>query len=255
MEISVCIAAYNGYGYIANQIQTILPQLGPRDELIIVDDCSSDNTVDVIKSIKDPRLVLVKNSINLGHVRTFEKAIRMATKEIIVLSDQDDLWPLDRIKEIKTAFMASNASVVVGNLQEFTSSTDNRMCFGRIMQLDPRQSFQLIANLAGIVLGRRPYYGSAMAFTSKLKTILLPFPAYVESHDIYIAMAGIIHGGIFHLGKVVTYRRIHCSNLTPLKRRKIAIVFKSRFRLIRSMLTLLLVRPDGGATHIRKSQS
>ena len=55
-SVSVCMASYNGAFYIKQQIEAILPQLGQEDELIIVDDCSVDDTIEVILSIPDSRI-------------------------------------------------------------------------------------------------------------------------------------------------------------------------------------------------------
>ena len=53
MKISVCMAAYNGENYIEKQISSILCQLKPDDQLVIVDDCSKDRTINVIKNFND----------------------------------------------------------------------------------------------------------------------------------------------------------------------------------------------------------
>ena len=92
MKISVCMASYNGSKYIKNQIQSILIQLNNKDQLIIVDDCSIDNTLQIIKNFKDSRIKLIKNNRNVGVVATFQKAMKFAKGDIIFLSDQDDEW-------------------------------------------------------------------------------------------------------------------------------------------------------------------
>lgn len=61
MKVSVCMATYNGAEYINEQIYSILKQLSFQDELIISDDGSTDNTIDIIKNIHDNRISLFKN--------------------------------------------------------------------------------------------------------------------------------------------------------------------------------------------------
>ena len=73
--ISVCMATYNGEKYIKEQIESILSQIGSHDELIISDDMSSDETVDVIKSIDDRRIKLYYHQENHGFVKNFENAL------------------------------------------------------------------------------------------------------------------------------------------------------------------------------------
>ena len=74
-NVSVCIATYNGEKYILEQINSILNQISIDDEIIVVDDCSKDNTVDVIKSIDDTRIKIVINEFNLGVNCSFENAL------------------------------------------------------------------------------------------------------------------------------------------------------------------------------------
>ena len=79
-EISVCMATYNGIIYIKKQISSILKQIDYEDELIIVDDCSNDGTIEYIKSLKDIRIKLFVNELNKGHVYSFNKAMNIANK-------------------------------------------------------------------------------------------------------------------------------------------------------------------------------
>ena len=65
---SVCIAAYNGERFIKQQLESILSQIGSSDEVIIVDDGSSDSTPEIIKQMADPRIKLVFNEKNLREI-------------------------------------------------------------------------------------------------------------------------------------------------------------------------------------------
>ncbi len=85
MKISVCMATYNGSRFIEKQIQSILPQLSYNDELVIVDDCSSDQTVNLIQKFTDSRIKLWENTGNLGAIKNFEKSITNAEGDIIFL--------------------------------------------------------------------------------------------------------------------------------------------------------------------------
>ena len=73
--VSVCLATFNGEKYIREQIDSILPQLSSEDELIISDDGSSDNTLAIIKTYNDSRIVLFKNEGYHGYVGNFENAL------------------------------------------------------------------------------------------------------------------------------------------------------------------------------------
>ncbi|MBS9784581.1 MAG: glycosyltransferase, partial [Oceanivirga sp.] len=77
-KISVCLASYNGEKYIKEQIESILVQLKPNDELVISDDYSTDNTLGIIKSLNDPNKISITvgngiNSLNTQDVKIIIK--------------------------------------------------------------------------------------------------------------------------------------------------------------------------------------
>lgn len=81
MKISIITASYNYQDYIKETIQSILDQTYQDWELIIIDDCSSDNSVDIIKSFKDDRIKLIVNEKNLGLATTVKRGIENSTGE------------------------------------------------------------------------------------------------------------------------------------------------------------------------------
>ncbi|HEX8923875.1 MAG TPA: glycosyltransferase, partial [Patescibacteria group bacterium] len=72
MKISVLIPTYNGASCILETIQSILHQDFDNFEVIINDDCSTDNTIDTVKSLKDPKIMIYKNKHNLGYPGNLE---------------------------------------------------------------------------------------------------------------------------------------------------------------------------------------
>ena len=120
MNISVCIATYNGEKYIKEQLDSILVQLGEDDEVIIGDDGSTDLTLDIIKSYNDPRIKIYKNSFK-NLILNFESTLEKAKGDYIFLSDQDDVWLPNKVKDsLKDLFkydvVISNCKVVNKNL-------------------------------------------------------------------------------------------------------------------------------------------
>ena len=99
MKISVVTASYNYQDYIKETIQSVLDQTYNDWELIIVDDCSTDNSVDVIKSFNDERIKLFINEKNLGLAQTVKRGVEYATGEWIVFLESDDLITPDNIEK------------------------------------------------------------------------------------------------------------------------------------------------------------
>lgn len=106
--VSIIMPSYNTAKYISESIQSVLNQTYQNWELIIVDDCSSDDTDDIIKSyLHDKRIVYLKNDKNSGAAISRNFALREAKGKWIAFLDSDDLWAKDKLeKQIK--FMTDN---------------------------------------------------------------------------------------------------------------------------------------------------
>jgi glycosyltransferase involved in cell wall biosynthesis len=232
-RISVCMAAYNGSPFVREQLESILDQLGPSDEVIVVDDASTDDTPAVVEAVGDPRITLIRRTRNLGHVRAFEHAISVAAGRYIFLADQDDVWIEGRVAAMLDSL--SRRTMVAGN---FTILDDPLPAVPE-RRLRAADSGAGLKNLLGILAGRRAYFGSAMAFRRELVPILLPIPGYVEAHDLWLAIVGSLVGGVEHCEVSVLLRRLHGGNLTPLRRRSFARILVSRFRMLRAMMEIM----------------
>lgn len=108
--VSIIMPSYNTAPYIKQTIQSVLDQTYINWELIIVDDCSTDNTNEVVDTIKDCRIHYLKNEKNSGAAISRNKALREAKGQWIAYLDSDDLWMPEKLeKQIK--FMEENGYV------------------------------------------------------------------------------------------------------------------------------------------------
>ena len=120
MKISVVTASYNYQDYIKETIQSVLDQTYNDWELIIVDDCSTDNSVDVIKSFNDERIKLFINEKNLGLAQTVKRGVEYATGEWIVFLESDDLITPDNIeKKVQIIKKYSNLNLIFNDCEFF----------------------------------------------------------------------------------------------------------------------------------------
>ena len=125
-KVSVCIPTYNRANYVGEAIKSVLNQTLKDLELIIVDDASTDNSIEVIEKFKDPRIKFYKNEKNLGMVGNWNKAVSLASgKYITILHSDDKYLPqflaaesklLDRDPEIGYIFSACRIIDENGNL-------------------------------------------------------------------------------------------------------------------------------------------
>lgn len=114
-KVSIVLATYNGGKYIEKQLETIRRQSRIPEEVIIVDDCSTDGTVDCIQhyierfGLNDWKLFL--NEKNIGYKKNFYKGLKKATGDYIFLSDQDDEWCENKIERM-TRVMEENSNLL-----------------------------------------------------------------------------------------------------------------------------------------------
>lgn len=232
-NISVCMAAYNGEQFIVQQIESIVAEIGATDELIIVDDCSTDNTVEIIKNFVDPRIKLFSSPQNQGYVKTFVQALNYSVGEYIFLSDQDDIWVPGRVKVMLEALQTK--MLVVGNCEHFGAETS----FFHRFQLKQAHNTKSFWNIWGIFVGYRLYWGCAMGFRKELLDLILPVPEVLfESHDQYFAMAANLQHSVAHLEAKVVRHRLHNSNQTPKKIRSLQKIFQARINYVKMFFML-----------------
>src|SRR5262245_48111587 len=107
---SVAMCTYNGSRYLSAQLDSIGTQTRPPDELMICDDGSVDDTVQLIEKFADSAPFVVRlevNSANLGSTKNFEKAIQRCKGDLIALADQDDVWLPRKLELLEAEFQRS----------------------------------------------------------------------------------------------------------------------------------------------------
>jgi hypothetical protein len=209
-KVSVCMATYNGEKYLRQQMDSILTQLGNDDEVIIVDDASTDSTAAIISNMMDSRLILIQHACNQGIVASFEDAVRSATGDIVFFSDQDDIWAPDRVERTLKAFAAdSDADLVVTHVALINEEGSELTTDVRLKRRP--FSAKLIPNLIA-----NRFQGSAMAFRSSLVRRILPFPSkYLFLHDAWIgARCAITRSGVGYIGDPLLFYRRHGKNVS-----------------------------------------
>ncbi len=100
--VSIIMPSYNTGKYIKASIDSIIAQTYKNWELIIIDDCSADNSNDIILSYNEPRIRLLKNKTNLGAALSRNSGLREAAGKYITFIDSDDIWVPEKLeKQIK----------------------------------------------------------------------------------------------------------------------------------------------------------
>lgn len=105
--VSIIMPSYNTGRFIKESIESVLAQTYQNWELIIVDDCSTDNTDEVVASFQDNRIRFFKNDVNSGAAVSRNRALREAKGKWIAFLDSDDLWLPEKLEK-QISFMEQN---------------------------------------------------------------------------------------------------------------------------------------------------
>ncbi len=199
-KVSVCLASFNGELYIIDQVNSILVQLESSDELVISDNGSTDNTLEIISKINDRRIRLV-HCKKKGVCNNFENAITSSTGDVLILSDQDDVWLPGRLAVALKALQSSDLSLV--NFK----SVDAKLNVIKINHRQPKDSVPTTLLVNG-------YTGCCMAMNKVVLNAILPFPKGLPMHDWWIAiLCQILFDVKINSEAYILYRR-HGSNLS-----------------------------------------
>src|SRR5450759_1118655 len=110
-KVSVILTSFNNAKYIREAIDSVLNQNFTDFELIILDDCSSDNSWDLINQYSDPRINAFRKEVNKGPVEGVNKAISaVALGEYIAIHHSDDVWELDKLEK-QVAFLDAHLDI------------------------------------------------------------------------------------------------------------------------------------------------
>jgi glycosyltransferase involved in cell wall biosynthesis len=221
MKCSVCITTYNGSKFIKDQLLSILSQLDKNDEVIVSDDSSSDNTLDIIYSINDERIKVFTNNKFFHHTPNFEFAISKATGNYIFLSDQDDIWLPNKVTIMKQYLDSFN--LVISDC--FVVDSDLN-----IIKNTVRGSRKILNGIL-VNLIHNNYLGCCMAFDRLVLEKALPFPQNILSHESWLgSIAGVFGKTIFIDEKLILYRRHNFNYSNTLNGSNLSLYFKLKYR-------------------------
>jgi glycosyltransferase involved in cell wall biosynthesis len=233
MKITVCMAAYNGESYIEKQLRSILPQLDIEDTIIIVNDYSTDRTLEILERIGDSRIQTIDNECNLGVIKSFEKSLSYASGDIVLLSDQDDLWMPGKVAEIVNVFKSN---------QDITLVASDAMLIDEVDKIIGDSFFAITGTFKSgwlQTLIQNKYLGCTLAFRQQMISYILPFPQDVPMHDIWIGIVNDLYGRSYYIDKPLIQYRRHTSNITSMKNYNIWKTLKYKIMLLKSIASLL----------------
>lgn len=203
--VSIVICTYNGKLYLETQLKSIINQTYPNIEIIAIDDCSTDNTIDILNAyaIQYKNLKIIQNTTNIGYIKNFEKGISLSKGHFIAPCDQDDVWESNKI-ELMMAAIENYCMIYCDS--ELVDAHLNSL-HRKISDLKNSKSYNnclpfIIANCVS---------GHALLMKRELFNLSIPFPDYII-YDHWLAYVATLHGGVKYISDVLVKYRNHAGN-------------------------------------------
>lgn len=199
--ISVALCTYNGEKFLSEQMDSILTQTYKNLEIIIVDDCSVDKTINIISvyAEKDKRIKLFRNEANLGFNKNFEKALSLTSGDYIAISDQDDIWLPQKLQQLLDNI--KNNWLIFSNSNYLGDSKQDRLL----------KNFKLPSNYKGILL-RNHVTGHTSLLHRDFLNYIFPFPQD-GYYDWWMGFIASYHNKIAFLDEALTLYRVHSNSV------------------------------------------
>lgn len=204
--VSVIMATYNGSLYLKQQMESIVAQTYPSIEIIVVDDCSTDDTIEILKAFQSayPNIQIFPNEKNIGYIKNFEKGCSLATGELIALCDQDDYWHPDKIKNMQTA---------IGDFPLIYC--DSVLCDESLQPIGVNISDRVNCRDFNNCLQQAIFcriYGHATLIKKELMQKAIPFLPIIP-HDWWLCYVATFYGGMKYLPQPLASYRQHSANI------------------------------------------
>lgn len=205
-KVSVIMPVYHAERYVSRAIESILNQSYQDFELILVEDGSTDNSLEEIKKFQDERIRLYCNEQNRGITYSRNRAIELARGEYLAWMDDDDLAPKDRLKDCIAFFEAHpEADVVAGNTYIMDENDCVTGMFARVWHNpDLIRASMLFQNQFG--------NGSAMVRKAFLDKYGIRYREDMQGVEDYMFWAECsVHGTIMAMDQILLYWRKHAN--------------------------------------------
>jgi glycosyltransferase involved in cell wall biosynthesis len=203
LKLSIAMATYNGARYLQEQLDSIAAQQRLPDELVVCDDASTDETVEILERFAEraPFPVHVhRNERNLGYVANFGKALSLASGDLVFLADQDDVWFPQKLAVFEARAQAEPSKQAI-------------ICDALLCDADLNPGVLKSSNL--LRQGLRPEQnvgGACTAIRRDFLKLTLPMPADGFSHDDWIHSLARAIGSRTYIEAPMQYWRRHGGN-------------------------------------------
>lgn len=232
IRVSFVLASFNGAMHIEAQARSILASMGPDDEIVVSDDGSTDQTLQILHAIGDERIRFAPSGPRLGYQRNFQRAIKASRGRFIFFADQDDICLNMRVPASLDALsmydcVCGDAVVVDQELNQIASSffALRKARFG---------AFRLFLRPAVI--------GATMACRREFVMANMPFPSDVP-HDMWLSIRAALQGRLHAEPEAFILYRRHEKALSATGTKRSRNLLRILFERTRLLLALFKQLP------------
>ena len=223
-NISVVLTTYNGAQFIEKQLESLIKQTLPFNELIICDDNSADDTKSILAkySAQDSRIKVFYNSHNIGFKANFEKALGFSTGDYIALCDQDDIWHTNHLEILyrnirDKMLVCGDAELIDGRGKKLNQRLSNIKNF-------KKESENCQSIFRFIMYYQNPFQGASMLLRREFLSIALPIPYSVKYHDVWFGHLACIMTSFKYVYEPITFYRMHGNNASGSHTKRNALI-------------------------------
>ena len=209
IDVSVLMSVYNGGEFLSASIESILAQSLRNFEFIIIDDGSTDNSIEIINSFNDPRIKLIKNEKNLGLISSLNKGIDYASGRYIARHDADDIALPERLsKQLKA--IKERGLIAIGSWLQLVDEHNNYQQVWQYPLFNSAIHWQLLFNSA---FGHSSimYDKSAVVAAGKYRHEA----KYVEDYDLWSRISSA--GRMSNIQEALVLYRVHSQAISTIK--------------------------------------
>ena len=223
MKVGVVLCCYNGQKYIKEQLNSIINQDYLINEIIILDDCSTDLTRSILKEYDShENISLYFNSSNLGVVKNFEQGLIKSKSDIIFFSDQDDIWTRHKVSTVVNFYESNPEILAVFSDAYIINELDNANSNSLWDCLDFDYNLQKLDFFEYLIRNGNVVTGAGLSVKAEVKKDILPFPKKtIFQHDERIALRLAQQKKIYPLNEKLFYYRIHLEQQLGVPTKKI----------------------------------
>ena len=214
--ISVAMTTFNGEKYIEKQIESIIHQSLPVDEIIVCDDGSTDHTVELLKKYD---VKLIQNFQNLGYKLNFKQAMEKCNGDYIFLCDQDDIWEKDKVKDMmhimeshKNIHVLASSFTYIDGQDQMILTTLNKGYSNNNLYNKEVEKNALVSVLTDEFIYGNYFQGCALVMDKQTRDFVVHHFDDRLPHDWIISLYASIDGGMYFYNKSEFKYRIHNDN-------------------------------------------